>query len=378
MIYFRFLLLVFCFRFGFNGQTDYQGGCLMLYLTLLVCFVVSILITPLIKKFAFMIGATDRPNHRKVHQSIMPRLGGLAIFISFIVGIMLLRPESQFSWAILLGCLLIIITGFCDDMFELPAKYKLLGQLAAACAVVFLGDLQMVFINLPFGGQLQFGFLSMPLTILWIVGITNAINLIDGLDGLAAGVSSIALITISGMAIIQGNFYVAAVGLIVLASTLGFLIYNFHPAKIFMGDTGALFLGFIISVLSLLGFKNVTFISFVIPVIILGVPISDTIFAIIRRIINKQPLSAPDKSHLHHCMLRMGYSHRQTVLLIYAMAAFFGLVAVIYSQARIGGALVLIGIVVLLIEIIAEKIGLMGHNNRPLLNIVRTLNKHRS
>lgn len=345
----------------------------MLYLTLIVCFAVSILITPLIKKLAFLIGATDRPNHRKVHQSIMPRLGGLAIFISFIVGIFLLRPENPYSLAILLGSLIIVITGFCDDMFELSVKYKLLGQLAAASAVVFFGDLQVLFINLPFGGQLQFGFLSIPFTILWIVGITNAINLIDGLDGLAAGVSSIALITISGMAFIQGNLYVVAVGLIVLASTLGFLVYNFHPARIFMGDTGALFLGFIISVLSLLGFKNVTFISFVIPVIILGVPISDTVFAIIRRIINKQPLSAPDKSHLHHCMLRMGYSHRQTVLIIYAMAAFFGLVAVIYSQARIGGAIFLIGIVILLIELIAEKIGLMGQNFRPLLKIVQTL-----
>jgi UDP-GlcNAc:undecaprenyl-phosphate GlcNAc-1-phosphate transferase len=345
----------------------------MLYLTLLVCFVVSILITPQIKKIAFLIGATDRPNHRKVHHTIMPRLGGLAIFISFIVGMVLLRPENPYSLAILLGSLIIIFTGFCDDMFELSAKYKLLGQLAAACTVVFLGDLQVVFINLPFGGQLEFGLLSIPFTILWIVGITNAINLIDGLDGLAAGVSSIALITISGMALIQGNLYVVAVGLIVLASTLGFLVYNFHPARIFMGDTGALFLGYIISVLSLLGYKNVTFISFIIPVIILGVPISDTVFAIIRRIINKQPLSAPDKSHLHHCMLRLGYSHRQTVLLIYAMATFFGLVAVIYSQARIGGALFLIGIVLLLIELIAEKIGLMGQNFRPLLNIVQTL-----
>ncbi|MDN3019019.1 MraY family glycosyltransferase [Paenibacillus sp. BSR1-1] len=345
----------------------------MLFLTLIVCFFVSILITPLIKKFAFLIGATDRPNQRKVHQSIMPRLGGLAIFISFMIGMILLRPGNPYSFAILLGCLIIILTGLCDDLFELPAKYKLIGQLAAACTVVFFGNLQVVFINLPFGGQLQFGFLSIPITILWIVGITNAINLIDGLDGLAAGVSSIALITISGMAIIQGNLYVVAVGLIVLASTLGFIFYNFHPASIFMGDTGALFLGFIISVLSLLGFKNVTFISFVIPVIILGVPISDTFFAILRRIINKKPLSAPDKSHLHHCMLRMGYSHRQTVLLIYAMSAFFGLVAVIYSQARIGGALFLIAVVILFIEIIAEKIGLMGRDYRPLLNIVQTL-----
>lgn len=345
----------------------------MIYLTLIVCFAVSILITPLMKKLAFLIGATDRPNQRKVHQSIMPRLGGLAIFISFIIGFFLLRPENPSSLAILLGSLIIVITGVCDDLFELPAKLKLLGQLVAAVTVVFLGDLQVVFINLPFGGQLEFGLFSIPFTILWIVGITNAINLIDGLDGLAAGVSSIALITISGMAIIQGNFYVVMVGSIVLASTLGFLIYNFHPASIFMGDTGAMFLGFIISVLSLLGYKNVTFISFIVPVIILGVPISDTIFAIVRRIINKQPLSAPDKSHLHHCMLRLGFSHRQTVLLIYAMATFFGLVAVIYSQARIGGAFFLIGVLVLLMELIAEKIGLMGKDFHPLLKIMRML-----
>ncbi|WP_066315160.1 glycosyltransferase family 4 protein [Bacillus sp. FJAT-29814] len=344
----------------------------MFFLTLIVCFAISIIITPLIKKFAFLIGATDRPNHRKVHQSIMPRLGGLAIFISFLIGLIILRPVNEFSLAILAGCLIIIITGLLDDLLELPARYKLIGQIASACTVVFWGDLQVVFINLPFGAQLQFGLLSIPFTILWIVGITNAINLIDGLDGLAAGVSSIALITISGIAFLQGNIYVATVGLIVIASTLGFLIYNFHPAKIFMGDTGALFLGYIISVLSLLGFKNVTFISLIIPVIILAVPISDTFFAILRRIIHKKPLGAPDKQHLHHCMLRMGYSHRQTVLLIYAMSAFFGLVAVIFSQARIGGALILIVIVILIIEIVAEKIGLVGRNYRPLLNIMQT------
>jgi UDP-GlcNAc:undecaprenyl-phosphate/decaprenyl-phosphate GlcNAc-1-phosphate transferase len=346
---------------------------MLLYLTLIVCFFISIMITPLIKKFAFLVGATDSPNQRKVHHSIMPRLGGLAIFISFIIGMIILRPVNESALAILTGCFIIIVTGILDDVFELPARYKLIGQLAAACTVVFWGDLQVVFINLPFGGRLQFGLLSIPLTILWIVGITNAINLIDGLDGLAAGVSSIALITISGIAFIQGNLYVVAVGLIIIASTLGFLIYNFHPAKIFMGDSGALFLGYIISVLSLLGFKNVTFISFIIPVIILAVPISDTFFAILRRIIHKKPLGAPDKQHLHHCMLRMGYSHRQTVLLIYAMSAFFGMVALIFSQARLGGAIILIAIIVLLIEITAEKIGLVGKNYRPILNIFQIL-----
>lgn len=343
----------------------------MLFITLIVCFTISILITPMVKKLAFLIGATDKPNRRKVHQSTMPRLGGLAIFISFIVGMVILQPKNPASTAILIGCIIIVITGICDDLFELPAKYKLIGQLAAAFTVVFLGDLQVFFINLPFGGQLEFGYLSIPFTIFWIVGITNAINLIDGLDGLAAGVSSIALVTISGMALIQGSLYVAIVGVIVLISTLGFLFYNFHPASIFMGDTGALFLGFVISVLSLLGYKNVTFISFIIPVIILGVPISDTFFAILRRIINNQPLSAPDKSHLHHCLLRLGYTHRQTVLLIYGMAAFFGLVAVIFSQARIGVSIFLICLLILLMEFIAEKIGLMGNNFHPLLKILR-------
>ncbi|SFB25414.1 MULTISPECIES: glycosyltransferase family 4 protein [unclassified Bacillus (in: firmicutes)] len=345
----------------------------MIYFTLVFCFICSILITPLVKKLAFKIGATDNPNHRKVHAKVMPRLGGLAIYISFIIGVLIMRPAAPFATAIILGSLIIVVTGILDDMMELSAKIKLLGQLSAAAIVVIWGGVQVQSINLPFGGILEFGYLSIPLTILWIVGITNAINLIDGLDGLAAGVSSIALITISGMAIIMGNVYVITIGSIMLASTLGFLIYNFHPAKIFMGDTGALFLGYMISVLSLLGFKNVTLVSFIVPVIILGVPISDTFFAIIRRIVHKQPLSAPDKSHLHHCLLRMGYSHRQTVIMIYAMAAFFGLAAVIFSQAKLWGGFLLVIVLVLLIELFAEMIGLVGKNYRPLLKMMKVL-----
>ncbi|GLB60218.1 glycosyltransferase family 4 protein [Cytobacillus sp. NCCP-133] len=349
----------------------------MFYLTLFICFMASILLTPLVKKLAFKVGATDKPNHRKVHAKIMPRLGGLAIYVSFIIGIVILRPtdpnEPNAALAIVLGSLIIIMTGMLDDMIELSAKYKLIGQLAAAFIVVFYGGVSVPFINLPFGGQIEFGFLSLPLTILWIVGITNAINLIDGLDGLAAGVSSIALITISLMAIIMGDGYVATVASLVLMSTLGFLFYNFHPAKIFMGDTGALFLGYIISVLALLGFKNVTLISFIVPIIILGVPISDTFFAIIRRIVNKKPLSAPDKSHLHHCLLGIGFTHRQTVLIIYALAAFFGLTAVIFSQAKVWGAFVVIAVLLILIEFFAEKVGLMGKDHRPLHKLVRDL-----
>ncbi len=350
----------------------------MLYLTLVLAFVASILLTPVVKAIAFRVGAVDRPNYRKVHARIMPRLGGLAIFGAFLIAYFILQPvdpESPLTAPFIIGgAVMIIITGVLDDMFEITAKAKLLGQFVAAGIVVY-GGLQIEFINLPFGGVLDFGYFSIPLTILWIIGITNAINLIDGLDGLAAGVSTIALITLSGMALMKGDMFVFSMAAILAASSAGFLIYNFHPAKIFMGDTGALFLGYMISVLALLGFKNITVISLIIPVIMLGVPISDTFFAIVRRWRLKQPLSAPDKSHLHHCLLNVGFTHRQTVLIIYALAAMFGLAALIFSQATVWGAILLIAVMLVAIELFVEAVGLAGKNYRPLINFVRMIGK---
>ena len=270
----------------------------MLYLTLVLAFVASIRCADQVELGVGNGRAVDRPNYRKVHARIMPRLGGLAIFGAFLISYFVLRPVDPASSLtapfIIGGACMIIITGMLDDMFEITAKAKLLGQLLAAGIVVY-GGLQIEFINLPFGGTLDFGYFSIPLTILWIVGITNAINLIDGLDGLAAGVSTIALITLAGMALMKGDVFVFTMAALLAASSAGFLVYNFHPAKIFMGDTGALFLGFMISVLALLGFKNITVISLIIPVIMLGVPISDTFFAIVRRYRLKQPLSLRTK-----------------------------------------------------------------------------------
>lgn len=343
----------------------------MFYLTLIICFFASIILTPIVKKIAFKVGATDKPNQRKVHQKIMPRLGGLAIFFSFLIGVAVIHPDVPFHWEILLGSFVIILTGVVDDIKEISPKIKLAGQILAAFIVVVMGDLNVEFINLPFGGQIDFGPLSVPLTMIWIIGITNAINLIDGLDGLAGGVSTIALLTIAGMAASMGNTYVMVVALIAAVSTIGFLFYNFYPAKIFMGDTGALFLGYLIAVLSLLGFKGITFISLIIPIIILGVPISDTFFAIVRRLVNKQPLSAPDKSHVHHCLLKAGYSHRQAVLLIYTMSSIFGLAAFIFSQATVWGSLIVIVALVLAIEFIVEKIGLIREDYQPLIKFLR-------
>jgi UDP-GlcNAc:undecaprenyl-phosphate GlcNAc-1-phosphate transferase len=351
----------------------------MFYITLAICFFASVLLTPLVKKFAFKVGATDKPNQRKVHQKIMPRLGGLAIFLSFIIGVALfqpnklLQPHELYHWPIIVGSLVIILTGIVDDIKEISPKLKLFGQIVAAFIVVVLGDLNVEFINLPFGGEINFGPLSVPLTMIWIIGITNSINLIDGLDGLAGGVSTIALLTIAAMAGVMGQQYVMVMALFVALSTVGFLFFNFYPAKIFMGDTGALFLGYIISVLSLLGFKGITFISLIIPVIILGVPISDTFFAIVRRLVNKQPLSAPDKSHMHHCLLRLGFTHRQAVLLIYAMSTIFGLAAFIFSQATVWGSLIVIATLVLTIEFIVEKIGLIREDYKPLIKFLKGL-----
>ncbi|MET3576797.1 glycosyltransferase family 4 protein [Bhargavaea ullalensis] len=344
----------------------------MTFLTMIVAFVAAILLTPIVKWLAVRLGAVDRPNHRKVHQRIMPRMGGLAIYGAFLVGYFILRPESEYATAILIGASIIVLIGLLDDLMELSAKAKMAGQLLAAGIVVFYGGLDIDFINLPFGGQIDFGYLSIPLTLLWIVGVTNAINLIDGLDGLAAGVSTIALITLAVMASFMDNLFVVAVAAILAASCAGFLVFNFHPAKIFMGDVGSLFLGFMIAVLALTGFKNVTMISLIIPIIILGVPLSDTFFAIVRRIRMKQPISAPDKSHLHHCLLKAGFSHRQSVLIIYAIAALFGLAAILFSQATIWGAILIIGILLLAIELFVEAIGLAGNNYKPLLNLVRT------
>lgn len=351
----------------------------MIYVSLIVAFLASIILTPLVKRLAFRIGAVDAPNYRKVHARIMPRLGGLAIFGAFIIGFIFLKVttgfESKYAFAILLAATIIVITGIIDDMREISAKAKMLGQLIAACIIVFVGGIQIEFINLPFEGTLNFGWLGIPITIIWIIGITNAINLIDGLDGLAAGVSTIALITIAAMAMIMSNGFVIAMASILAAATIGFLFFNFHPAKIFMGDTGALFLGFMISVFSLLGFKNITVIALIIPVIMLGVPISDTFFAIVRRLRMKKKWSDPDKSHLHHRLLDLGFSHRQTVLIIYGIAMIFGLMAIIFSMAKVWGAILLITVILVAIELFVEIIGLAGKNYKPLLNLVRIFNK---
>lgn len=344
----------------------------MVYVTFFICFLAAVALTPLVRRLAIRIGATDLPNARKVHKKIMPRMGGLAIYLAFLIGIFILWPDSSFTLPLIVGSVIIIITGILDDMYSLSPRVKMVAHFFAALVIVQSG-ISVTFINLPFNGVLHLYWLSVPLTLLWIMGITNAINLIDGLDGLAVGVSSIVLMTIAGLSLTEGNVFVFTVSTILLGSTLGFLPYNFHPAKIFMGDTGSYFLGYVISVLALLGFKNVTLFSLVVPIILLAVPISDTLFAIVRRLVNKKPLTAPDKSHLHHCLLRYGFSQRQTVVLIYGMSAMFALAAILFSTSTLLGSMIIIIGVMLVIELVVEGVGLVSAGYKPLLNTYKRL-----
>lgn len=354
----------------------------------IVCMGLALCLTPLVKKFAIKIGATDVPNARKVHTKIMPRLGGLAIFLAFVLGLLAVLPiipydftsrEVNFIKALLCGGGVIVLTGALDDRFELSAKVKLLGQIAAACIVVFGFGITVDFVNIPFNNTYSSleSWIAIPLTIFWIVGVTNAVNLIDGLDGLAAGVSGIAIATIAVMAFLMGNTMVALLCLLLLGSIIGFLFFNFHPAKIFMGDTGSLFLGFCLALLALLGFKQIAVVSFITPLLIIGVPLSDTFFAIVRRKLQKKPIFAPDKGHLHHCLRELGFSHRQTVLIIYGIAAFFGVLAVIQSSAALYEAnwvtFVVICIMLFFLQIGAEITGLIGKTKRPVLNMLARL-----
>lgn len=343
---------------------------------------IALLMTPLVKRFAFWVGAVDAPNHRKVHSRIMPRLGGLAIFIAFIAAYFVVSPaintlKTDVVFGLLVGGAIVVLIGALDDRFDLSPKIKLLGQILAASVVVYSGAV-IDLVNLPFGdGAVSLTWLAVPLTIFWIVGVTNAINLIDGLDGLSAGVSGIATTTILVLALMMGNVTVALLCVVLLGSIAGFLFYNFHPAKIFMGDSGALFLGFCLATLSVLGFKQATVVSLLVPIMILGVPLSDTFFAIMRRWVNNLPISAADKSHLHHCLLQLGFSHRTTVLIIYGIAVFFGSSAVLLSfmseQDALWGAVILIAILLFVLVLGAEAIGIISKTKKPVLHFLNKI-----
>lgn len=302
------------------------------FLIVFVTFLVSVLLVPIVKKVAKHVGAMDVPNARKVHKVPMPRLGGLAIYIAFLFGYILYGQVSTQMISILIGSFLLIIVGIFDDINSVPAKYKFLVQIIAASIVVIYGKLGFSELTI-FGLSFHFPmFINNILAIFFIVAITNAINLIDGLDGLSSGISAIYFLTIAIIALITNKIggIDIILSLIMLGATLGFLFHNFPPAKIFMGDTGSLFLGFMISVIALLGYKVTTFTSLVVPIVVLAIPIFDTLFAILRRLLKGQSIAEADKEHFHHQLLKMKYSTVSSILIIYAIDITFAAVSIFY------------------------------------------------
>lgn len=323
---------------------------IQLILTLTVAILTSFLLTPSVKRLAYKIGAIDVPkDNRRMHRDPVPRLGGLAIFGGFLLATLLFAEISVQLRGILIGSLLIVALGVADDIYALPALPKLVVQIAAALVAALHGNV-IQFLSNPnifsAASYVDLGWLSLPITLIWIVAITNAVNFIDGLDGLAVGVSAISTAAMLAIALLASEGQVTLVLAALLGGCIGFMPYNLNPAKIFMGDTGATFLGYIMACLSIHGlFKFYAIISFAIPFLILGVPIFDICFAIIRRLAHGQNPMQADRGHVHHRLIDMGFDQKQSVAITYMLTAILGLSAVVLATSGELRALVLIGAV---------------------------------
>lgn len=340
------------------------------FFAFIIALAVVLIIMPFVIKFAIKTNAMDAPDKRKVHQKPVPRLGGLGIYIGFMAAVLFISCTTDIVGdhlmdlaGLLLGGAFIVIVGVIDDYCNLPAKVKLLGQIAAACIMVSF-DVKIDFLTNPFGDWIFLEYLAVPVTIFWIVGLTNTVNLIDGLDGLAAGVSTIASITLLLVGYQQGDMFVVFITAALVGASLGFLKYNFNPARIFMGDTGSMFLGFILAGVSIIGVvKSATTIALIVPILALGLPILDTTFAIIRRYRSGVPIFKPDKGHLHHRLLDLGFTQRQAVLLMYVFSSFLGLSAIALTQVNEYAAILIVLFILGVIIYGAKKIGIFHPKN---------------
>ncbi len=311
-------------------------------LTFLIALILTILLTPMVRSFAPEIGAIDKPSARKVHHSNIPRTGGIAVYFGFLVavlfGLLFLGGvrgsviNARPILGILLGGSVVLLLGLLDDIYRLKPWFKLLIQLLGAGVAIYFG-VEISFVSNPFNGLMPLGYVAIPLTLLWVVGMTNAVNLIDGLDGLATGVTAISAGTLFIVALRTHQLGAALLMVALAGSALGFLRYNFNPASVFLGDSGSYFLGFVLATASIIGvFKTTLVVALVVPILILGVPIFDTTFAILRRLrLKKNPFAADDK-HIHHLLLRAGLSQREAVFAIY-------LVCLLLSAIALGMAL---------------------------------------
>lgn len=335
----------------------------------LIALAAVLVLTPHVRRLAFRVGALDSPDQRKVHQGNMPRLGGLAIYASFVMAVLVSVPLSSQLVGLLAGATLIMAVGILDDIYRLSAGTKLAGQVLAAVVVIIFG-IKITFVGNPFapGEVLPLGVLAVPLTVLWLVVVTNAMNLIDGLDGLASGTSFIAALTMAVLIALETvrtagtvDWVMVSLPLIVAAAAMGFLKFNFHPASIFLGDGGSMLLGFLLAGMAVMGLaKSATIVSVIIPPVILGVPLMDIVFAVIRRFHRRRPIMQPDREHLHHRLLNLGFNHRQAVLAIYGVNTVLGCIAVLLIVIAPGTALILVEGIILAAVVAANRLGIIG------------------
>jgi UDP-GlcNAc:undecaprenyl-phosphate GlcNAc-1-phosphate transferase len=333
-----------------------------LFVLAAIAVAISAAATPLVKKIALKLEIIDLPKgKRKIHKKPIPLLGGLAIYFSFVIVMMLKSGSlSPHETGILIGATIIVIGGVIDDTFELKPRYKLIFQISAAFVLIFFG-VEISSVTNPLAGGYDYwnvGWMTVPLTILWVIGITNALNLIDGLDGLAAGVALISSVTIFIIALLNNRLDAAVLTAILSGAILGFLPYNFNPAVIFMGDTGSQLLGFLLAAISIEGtIKSAAAFAIAVPILALGIPIYDTLFAVIRRKMNGKPIMQADRGHLHHRLMDMGLSQRQTVLIMYLISAILGSIAIIAMQISNQRAYFILALVMVLLVLLAWKCG---------------------
>ena len=330
------------------------------FVPFLIALIVAYVLTPGVKKLAIKVGAVDKPNARKVHTHAIPRLGGLAIYIGFMAAVLFCVPVRHELLGLLLGCTAIVALGIWDDICNIPAKVKLVGQIVAACIPIAFG-IQIEWLTNPFGTLIVLPVLvAVPVTFFWIIGFTNTVNLIDGLDGLAAGVSFIASVSMFLLAYTMNQYLPAMIIVAMAGAALGFLQYNFNPAKIFMGDTGSMLLGYTMAVAAVLGLvKTAATIALVVPLIALGLPILDTLFAIIRRKMSGVPIFQPDKGHLHHRLLALGMSQKQAVLIMYFVSIVLGIVALFVANVNYQTGIATVLVVLAVIIYTAKRLGIL-------------------
>ena len=331
-------------------------------LALLVALVVSFLASPLVKNFAYKVGAIDVPKDaRRMHKTPTPRLGGLAIFLGFMISVILFVPirGDREMQSILLGAVIIVVLGVVDDIMALPAMLKFVVQIVAALIPTLNGVIVRAVSNPNIFSDNPYwvlDWLSIPVTVLWIVAVTNSVNLIDGLDGLANGVSAISATTVLVISLIASEAQVALVMAALVGASVGFMPYNQNPAKMFMGDTGATFLGYILATMSIQGlFKFYAVVSFVVPFLILGLPIFDTAFAFTRRIAHGQSPMHADRSHIHHRLIDLGLNQKQAVATLYVISAILGLSAVVLTTGGEGKAMILFA-ALCIVAVVAAKV----------------------